>query len=62
MPESNTAGYRWLLASVLLDRGAEGDGQRGRELLEQVRDMCLHQGFPLSELPMMNLCAAREES
>ena len=51
----------WVLAHVLLDRGAEGDGQRGLELLEQVRDMFLHQGFPLSELPMMNLYAAREE-
>jgi len=47
---------------VLLHRGAEGDSQRGLELLEQVRDMCLHHGFPSSELPMMNLYAAREES
>jgi len=51
-----------VLATVLLHRGAEGDGQRGLELLEQVRDMCRHQRFPSSDLPMMNLYVAREES
>jgi class 3 adenylate cyclase len=34
--------------------------QRGLELLSQVRDMCMHQRFPLSELPIIDLYAGRE--
>jgi adenylate cyclase len=52
----------WTLATILLYRGTAADRERGLGLLEQVREMCLQQRFPMSELPLMNLYAAREEA
>jgi adenylate cyclase len=49
-----------VLGSVLLLRDTAADRQRGQELLALVSDMCTHLLFPLSELPMINLQAARE--
>ena len=49
-----------VLGSVLLLRDTAADRHRGLELLALVRDMCTHLRFPQSELPMINLEAARE--
>jgi hypothetical protein len=49
-------------AAVLLHRDVSADRRRGLELLAQIRDMCLHQGFPLSELPVLDLYSAREQA
>jgi hypothetical protein len=51
-----------VLGSVLLLRDTAADRQRGQELLALVSDMCTHLLFPLSELPMINLQAAREKA
>jgi adenylate cyclase len=48
-----------VLGSVLLLRDTAADRHRGLELLALVSDMCTHQRFPLSELPFINLQAAR---
>ena len=49
------------LGVVLLWRGDAADGDRGLELVAQVRDLCLHQQYPLSELRVYRLdCRARE--
>jgi class 3 adenylate cyclase len=49
-----------VLGSVLLLRNTAADRHRGLELLALVSDMCAHQRFPLSELPLINLLAARQ--
>jgi adenylate cyclase len=49
-----------VLGSVLLLRDTAADRHRGLELLALVSDMCTHRRFPQSELPMINLEAARE--
>ena len=48
------------LGLALSHLDAAADRQRGLELLAQVRDMCLHQRYPRSELPMFDLLAARK--
>jgi adenylate cyclase len=50
----------YVLGCVLLLRDAAGDRDRGRELLAKVRNMCMHQRFPLSELTIIDLYAGRE--
>jgi adenylate cyclase len=52
----------YVLGYVLLLRDAAGDRHRGRQLLAQVRDMCTHQRFPLSELTIIDLYAGRERA
>ena len=49
-----------VLGMVLLSRDTAADRHRGLELLALVSDMCTHLRFPKSELPMINLQAARE--
>ena len=52
---------RYILGIALVSRDGAADHQRGLELLEQVRDMCLHGQFYQSELPGLEFtCRARE--
>ena len=53
---------KFVLGCVLLLRGATEDRQRGRDLLAHVRDMCMQQSFPLSELPTIDLYTGREQA
>ena len=46
---------KYMLGIALTHRDGAADHQRGLELLAQVRDMCLHQRFYLSELPASRL-------
>ncbi len=48
--------------AALLHRDVSADRRRGLELLAQVRDMCVHQGFPRAELPVLDLYSAREQA
>ena len=50
------------LGFALLWRGDPADGNRGLEMVAQVRNLCLHQQYPLSELPINDLIAARERA
>jgi len=50
----------YVLAIALSRRDSPADRQRGLELLAQVRDMCLHQRFYLSEMPLIDFWTARE--
>ena len=50
------------LGVVLLWRGDAADGDRGLELVAQVRDLCLHQQYPLSELQFIDSITARERA
>jgi hypothetical protein len=52
---------RMALGVALLHRGS-ADRERGLELLEQVRDMCLHDRFFLSEAPWVEVYIAREKA
>ena len=52
---------RYILGIALVSRDGAADHQRGLELLEQVRDMCLHGQFYRSELQGLELHAARGE-
>jgi class 3 adenylate cyclase len=51
---------KYVLGGALLQQDSPADRQRGLELLAQVRDMCLHQRFYLSEIPLIDFWAARE--
>ena len=50
------------LGFALVRREGAADRQRGLELLAQVRDMCQHLRFPLSEIPILDIYAARERA
>jgi hypothetical protein len=52
----------WILSSMLLLRGAAGDLHRGLDLLAQVRDASVRQGFLGSELPVMDVYLGRERA
>jgi hypothetical protein len=52
---------RMALGVALLHRGS-ADRERGLELLEQVREMCLHDRFFLSEAPWVEVYIAREKA
>ena len=51
---------RYILGIALVSRDGAADHQRGLELLEQVRDMCLNGQFYQSELRGLEFHAARE--
>ncbi len=53
---------KYILGIALAQRDGAADHQRGLELLEQVRDMCLHGRFYLSELQALEFHAARERA
>ncbi len=53
---------RYILGITLALRDGAAEHQRGLELLEQVRDMCLHGRFYRSELPGLEFAAARERA
>jgi adenylate cyclase len=53
---------KFVLGCDLWHRDAAGDRYRGLELLAQVRDMCMHRRFPLSELPTVDIYAGRERA
>ena len=46
---------RYTLGFALVHRDAAADRQRGLELLAQVRDMCLHERFYISNYRPSNL-------
>jgi hypothetical protein len=50
---NSSIGYT--LGTLLSFRGGAMDRERGRELLAQVREMCLKNQFPRSELPLIDL-------
>jgi class 3 adenylate cyclase len=51
---------RGALGLMLMHRDSIADRDRGRALLEQVRDMCLSQRYSLLYLPTINVYLARE--
>ena len=51
-----------LLAGALLIRRAEGDRDRGRELLVQTRNVAIQQQYLGSELPLLNVYVALEQA
>jgi adenylate cyclase len=53
---------RYVLGTVLQIRDDAADRDRGLQLLEGVRDMCLQQRFPSSELPVIEIYAVRERA
>ncbi len=50
------------LSRALVHRDSPADRERGLDLLGQVRDMCLRERFFMSELPMVEVHAARERA
>ena len=52
----------YALGIVLMHRDAEAERGRGQELLTQVRDMCLHERFYSTELPVFEFYFARERA
>ena len=50
------------LGIALVHRDAEAERGRGQELLAQVRDMCLHERFYSTELPVFEFYLARERA
>jgi adenylate cyclase len=53
---------KYALGLNLLHQAASADRDRGLQMLAQVRDMCLHGRFFLSELPAVDFWAARERA
>jgi len=53
---------KYVLAVALWYRDSPADRQRGLELMGQVRDMCLHQRFYLSEIPAIDFWTALERA
>ncbi len=53
---------RTTLAVALVHRQTAVDRDRGRQLLAEVRDLFVRQGYMLSELPLVNMYLAREAS
>jgi hypothetical protein len=52
----------WILSSMLLLRGAAGDLHHGLDMVAQVRDASVRQGFLGSELPLMDIYLGRERA
>jgi adenylate cyclase len=50
------------LGFTLLWRGEATDGDRGLDMVAQVRELCIQQQFPPSELQFIDLQAAREKA
>ena len=44
---------KYVFATVLTSRGSASDRQRRTTMLAQIRDMCLHHRFTMSELPVL---------
>jgi hypothetical protein len=55
------ANARLALGLTLMHRDSPADRERGLEVLTQLRDMCLHEHFTLSELPMIEAYIAWEQ-
>ena len=53
---------RYALALALMHRDSPADRERGQEVLGQLRGMCLQKRYYLSEKPMLDLYAAREQA
>jgi class 3 adenylate cyclase len=53
---------RATLAVALVHRQTAADRDRGHQLLAQTSDVLLRQGYMLSELPLVNVCLAREKA
>jgi class 3 adenylate cyclase len=53
---------KYVLGFVLVSSGGAVDHQRGLELLAEVRDMCVHGQFYLSELPAIDAFLALERA
>lgn len=53
---------KYVLGLALVNRDASAERERGLEMLAQVRDMCLHGRFFLSELPAVDFWAAYERA
>src|SRR5262249_25012303 len=52
----------YTLGAALLFRGNATDRPRARELLAQVRDLCVKKQFPSSELPLIDAYLAYEKA
>jgi class 3 adenylate cyclase len=53
---------KYTFGTVLTARGSKSDRQRRTEMLAQVRDMCLHQRFLMSELPVVEAISAYDQA
>ncbi|MGA7051201.1 MAG: AAA family ATPase [Mycobacterium sp.] len=53
---------KYMLAAALLHQDSPADRQRGLELMAQVRDMCLHHRYYVSEMPIIDFLTARERA
>ena len=53
---------RTILGLALVHRQTAADRDRGRQLLAEVRDLFVRQGYMLSELPLVNVYLARERA
>jgi class 3 adenylate cyclase len=53
---------RLTMGLALLHQDAPADRERGLRLLAQLRDMCLHRRFLMSELPVIEVWIAREKA
>jgi adenylate cyclase len=51
---------RITLGLALVHRDSPADRERGLKLLAEVRDMCLHQRFYMTELPIVDAYTGRE--
>jgi len=56
------ANARLALGLALMHRASPSDRERGLEVLSQLRDMCLHEHFTLSELPIIEAYSAWEQA
>jgi class 3 adenylate cyclase len=53
---------RYALGLALMHRESPADRERGLTVLTQLRDMCLHEHWTLSEVPMVEAFIAREQA
>ena len=53
---------RLALGVALLHRDIAAERERGHELLAEVNDVFLHRGYILCEVPIVNVCLARERA
>jgi hypothetical protein len=53
---------RLTLGVALVHRDTAAERERGHELLAEVNDVFLHRGYILCELPIVNVCLARERA
>ncbi|MBO0864008.1 MAG: cyclase, partial [Mycobacterium sp.] len=53
---------RLTLGVALVHRDTAAERERGYELLAEVNDVFLHRGYILCELPIVNVCLARERA